>query len=73
MQLAMGDWDETAESRHKDHGENVTRRWESLEAQRRLDQFAHPEDSFDEIYPQDAHHDLQMSLYRSLARMNCLF
>lgn len=72
MQLAMGDWDETAESRQKERADSAPLRWESLEAQRRLDQFAHPEDSFDQIDPQDAHHDLQMSLYRSLARMNCL-
>ncbi|MBX3168458.1 MAG: hypothetical protein KF760_13655 [Candidatus Eremiobacteraeota bacterium] len=72
MELAMGDWDETAEARHRERAEKAARRQESCESKLRLEQFAHPEDLYDEVDPQDAYHDLQVSLYRQLARQSKL-
>ncbi len=65
MELAMGDWDEPADTRPT---QQPAKRLEVYEAQRRLEHFANPEDLFDEVHPDDAHHDLQMSLYRNIAR-----
>ena len=73
MELAMGEWDETCESQHRERAHKAARRLELHEAQRLLEHFTHPEDLFDEIHPDDAHHDLQITLYRGLARLNCLF
>lgn len=70
MEMAMGGYDEAAEGRLP---RKNNQRCETHEAQRLLDHFANPEDLYEEISPEDAHHDRQMALYRGLARMNLLF
>lgn len=64
MELANADWDDKENRRTQ----QAARRLEVYEAQRRLEHFAHPEDLFDEVHPDDANHDLEINLYRRLAR-----
>lgn len=45
-------------------------RLELFETQRRLEQFAHPQDSYDLIDEEDAHLDMQIRAYRTLARQS---
>jgi len=45
-------------------------RLELFETQRRLEQFAHPQDSYDLVDKEDAQLDMQIRAYRSLARQN---
>lgn len=38
--------------------------------QQRLDEFANPQDEYEEIDPEDAHLDLQIRNFRGLAKLN---
>lgn len=70
MEMASVEWDETGEARRNERAQQAAQRRELIEAKRLLEQFAHPEDLFDEVSPEDADHDLQMSRYRGLARQS---
>lgn len=66
----MADWDDSAEVRQQERALRASQRREAHEAQRLLEQFANPEDQFDEVAADDAYHDQQMFLYRGLARQS---
>ncbi|MBS2035786.1 hypothetical protein JST97_12425 [bacterium] len=67
MEMTLGDFDETYDA------ERLRRqqlRLEFQEAQLRLEHFAHPQDDFQEVDPEDAALDLQIRNYRQLAKLN---
>ncbi|MBN9415798.1 MAG: hypothetical protein J0I12_10205 [Candidatus Eremiobacteraeota bacterium] len=66
----MGEHDETSGTSRNERAQQAAQRRELFEAKRLLEQFAHPEDLYDEVSPEDADHDLQMSRYRGLARQS---
>lgn len=66
----MGDWDDSAEVRQQDRVRRASLCREAHQAQRLLEQFANPEDQFDEVAADDAYHDQQMAVYRGLARQS---
>ena len=70
MDMVTGEWDEIGEARRNERAQQAVQRRELFEAKRLLEQFAHPEDLYDEVSPEDADHDLQMSRYRDLARQS---
>lgn len=70
MEMLMGDWDETAEVRQQERARQAAQRRETCEAQRLLEHYSRPEDQFEEVAAEDAYHDQQMALYRSLARQS---
>lgn len=46
------------------------KRLDLLEQQQLLEQFANPQDEYEEIDPEDAHLDLQIRNFRDLAKLN---
>ncbi|MFN8606381.1 MAG: hypothetical protein U0931_02540 [Vulcanimicrobiota bacterium] len=67
MEMGLGEFDDL---REQEIGRLRQRRQEMLEEQCRLEQFSHPQDAFEEVDPEDAHLDLQIRLFRGLARLN---
>ena len=67
MDGIVADCDDAGDVRQKERARLSEQRRETYEAHRLLENFANPEDLYDEVSAEDAHHDEQMALYRGLA------